>query len=327
MGNKIRVALIFHKNNYFLAGNHFDNTYYNFFIKALQRNTEINVKNYRTEDVFDASILDNKFDIILLWTNTDFGMPKEILNIQRLKIPVIARSADPSDSKKAIRNHDRWKIDCYFHFHSESFFHQLYPRHFKYKKIFYGVEPSFFQNLKSYDKRIKNKILNSGNIGNQNLFSRIINDIRDPKWNNYRCKVLRTKCNNLPYVEYTSTLEHKYINDKYALLLEKYSAAIAADTYSPVIKYWEIPAAGCLTFMEITEKNQGKHIGFKDGMNAIFINEKNYKERFEDYLSDVDNPKWQEIASAGRDYALEQFNNDKATESLAELMRELISMQ
>ena len=49
-------------------------------------------------------------------------MPKEILNIQRLKIPVIARSADPSDSKKAIRNHDRWKIDCYFHFHSESFF-------------------------------------------------------------------------------------------------------------------------------------------------------------------------------------------------------------
>ena len=137
----------------------------------------------------------------------------------------------------------------------------------------------------------------------------------------------RTKCNNLPYVEYTSTLEHEYINDKYALLLEKYSAAIAADTYSPVIKYWEIPAAGCLTFMEITEKNQGKHIGFKDGMNAIFINEKNYKERFEDYLSDVDNPKWQEIASAGRDYALEQFNNDKATESLAELMRELISMQ
>ena len=67
-----------------------------------------------------------------------------------------------------------------------------------------------------------------------------------------------------------------------------------------------------------------KHIGFKDGTNAIFINEKNYKERFEDYLSDTDNTKWQEIAAAGRKHALEQFNNDKATESLVELMHELV---
>jgi hypothetical protein len=321
---ELRVALIYHKQNRFLSGNHFDNTYYNFFINALQRNTKISVKNYPTDDVFDASILDNKFDIILLWSNADFGMPQEILNIQRLKIPVIARSADPRDSKKASRNHDRWKIDYYFHFHSESFFHKLYPTHFKYKKIFYGVEPSSFQNLKPYNKRIKNKILNSGNVGNLHFFSRIINDIKDPKWNNYRCKVLRTKCNKLSYVDYTPTLEHQFVNDKYPLLLEKYCTAIAADTYIPVIKYWELPAAGCLTFMEITEKNQGKHIGFKDGTNAIFINEKNYEEKFEDYLSDTDNPKWQEIADAGRKYALEQFNNDKATESLVELMHDII---
>ena len=40
MNKKIRVAYIFHKNNIFLSGDHFDNTYYNFFIKALGRNPE-----------------------------------------------------------------------------------------------------------------------------------------------------------------------------------------------------------------------------------------------------------------------------------------------
>ena len=34
--------------------------------------------------------------------------------------------------------------------------------------------------------------------------------------------------------------------------------AIAATSVETTIKYWEIPAAGCLTFMEITEKNKGR---------------------------------------------------------------------
>ena len=33
-------------------------------------------------------------------------------------------------------------------------------------------------------------------------------------------------------------------------------------------------------------------------------------------------PKWEKIANAGRDYALENFNNDKAANSLADLMAE-----
>ena len=37
----------------------------------------------------------------------------------------------------------------------------------------------------------------------------------------------------------------------------QYCGAIASTTTNPNIKYWEIPAAGCLTFMEITEKNDG----------------------------------------------------------------------
>ena len=130
-------------------------------------------------------------------------------------------------------------------------------------------------------------------------------------------------CNELSYVDYTSPLEHQYVNDRYPLLLSKYAAAIAATTSFPTIKYWEIPAAGCLTFMEITEKNNGAYTGFIDGKSAIFINENNFKEKFNEYLSDIENPKWGKIANEGRNHALTNLNNDQAVKSLVDLIREL----
>ena len=251
-------------------------------------------------------------------------MPEELLNIEKLSIPVIAKCSDPIDTKESIEFHEKWNISCYFHFISKDFFYELYPKEFNYKTIIFGLEPSLYKNLKPFNERIKNRILLSGAIGNKKFLSRIINDIRNPKWNAYRCYFLRTQCTKLSYIDYTPTLNHKYVGDMYPKLLEKYATSVAADTFSPAVKYWEMTAAGCLTFMEITEKNKGKHIGFNDGLNAIFINENNYKEKFEDYLADIDNPKWQEIALAGRDYALKELNNDKAVESLVELMREMI---
>jgi len=81
-------------------------------------------------------------------------------------------------------------------------------------------------------------------------------------------------CNNLPYVDYTLTLQNEYVGDKYPLLLSKYASAIAATTTFPTIKYWEIPAAGCLTFMEITKQDMGEYLRFIDYETAIFINKK-----------------------------------------------------
>ena len=72
--------------------------------------------------------------------------------------------------------------------------------------------------------------------------------------------------------------------------------------------------------MEITEKNKGDYLGYVDGETSIFINEDNYEQKFENFLSDPDNPKWEKIANAGRDYALKNFNNNKAADSLADLM-------
>ena len=47
------------------------------------------------------------------------------------------------------------------------------------------------------------------------------------------------------------------------------------------IKYLENSAAGCLTFMEITKKNRGTYFGFIDDETAVFINQDNYKEKFD----------------------------------------------
>jgi len=320
---KIKVAFIYHRSNIFLSGNHFDNTYYHFYMNALKRNEKIEVTYFPTEDVFDASILKNKFDIILMWGNQPFGMPKEILGIQELDIPVIVNSTDVKDAEKSIKYHKKWKIDYYFDFYPKEYFYELYPHNFRYETIFFGLETSVYKNIVPFNRRIKNKIINSGAVGNTKIFSKIINNLIDPKWNSLKGYYLRTKCNDLPYVDYTSTLEHSYVNDKYSLLLQKYAGAIAATSDTPSIKYWEIPAAGCLTFMEITKENRGKYLGFIDGENAIFINKENYKEKFEEFLNDTENSKWWKIANAGRDFAFKNFNNDKAVESLIDIFHKM----
>ena len=321
---KIRVAFIFESSNIFLSGHHFDNTYYHFFINALKRNEGLEMTYFPTKEIFDASILKDNFDIILLWQNTEFGMPKEILGIEELDIPVIADVCDPQDAKNALEFHKKWKIDHYFHYYPKELFHELFPKKFNYTSIVFGIEPSLYQNISPFENRIKNRILNSGAIGNAKFLSRIINSIRNPKWNSYRYYTLRTKCNKLPYVDYTATLDHNFIGDRYTLLLQKYGAAIAATSVETTIKYWEIPAAGCLTFMEITKKNKGNYLGFIDNETSIFIDENNYQEKFREFLSDQENPKWKKIANAGREHAITNFNNDKASKLLVDLMKSLI---
>ena len=102
-------------------------------------------------------------------------------------------------------------------------------------------------------------------------------------------------------------------------------SAIAASSDSPTIKYWEIAGAGCLTFMEITNFNRGmEFLDFVNNESAIFINEKNYVQKFEEYLSDIKNPKWAKIANEGRELSMKKYNNDEGVKSLIELMEEYV---
>lgn len=326
MKEKIRVAHIYKTSNVFMSGKHFDNTSYYFHIHALKRHPKLEVTHFSAEDSFDVTKLKGKFDIIILADNLGLWIPKELIGIKNIDIPVIARCGDFHNAKKydPIGCHEKYKIDYYFNFMSESYFYKFYPKEFKYKVIMLGLEPTLYQTVKPFNDRIKDRILNSGAIGKSNLKSRIANRILNPKRTGWYFYKLRTMCNDLPYVDHTGMIGTKYVNEDYPALLSKYRAAIAATTFYPTIKYWETSAAGCLTFMEITEKNNGEYLGYVDGETSIFINEKNYKNKFEEYLSDPNKPKWQQIANQGRKYTMEELNNDKAVDKLVELMYDIL---
>ena len=322
---KIKTAFIYKPSNPYMSKTAWATTYYHFFMNALNRHADLDMAYFPAEKKFDVSKLRDKFDIILLWENHPWGSPDELSGIQNLDIPVICRINDAHDAKikGKIGYHEKYKIDHYFGYLPERFFHKYYPKNFKYKVIFYGVESKLYENLTPYSKRIKKKILCSGAAASTKFSSRLRYIIRgeQSQWKHYK---LRTKCIELPYVDYTSTLQHEYINDKYPLLLMKYCTSIAAHSLYPVIKYWESTAAGCLTFMEVTEKNQANILGFEDGKNAIFINEKNYEKKLSDYISDPNNAKWSEIAENGHHYTMANLTNDVASNSLVEIFKEYV---
>lgn len=323
MKDKIRVAFIYKKNNPLLTRQFWYTTHYNFFMLALKRNSRIKVTYFACDDNFDISKYKNMFDVILLCIN-DCMLTPNIHGIDEIKIPVVSGIGDPQENLPREEFHKKWKINAYFNWLQKEFFYEYYPEHFQYTQIFLGLEPNLFENIVPFKERIKDKILNSGAVGNMKTFSRIYNSIRNPNHNALKYYKLRTICNKLPYVDYTPTLQHEYICDKYTLLLQKYRACIAASTRYLVIKYFEMPASGCLTFMEITKKNYCENLGFEDNKTAIFINEENYKEKFDEYLNDLDNPKWEIIANNGREHALKNFNNDKAVNNLVNLMEDVI---
>ena len=73
------------------------------------------------------------------------------------------------------------------------------------------------------------------------------------------------------------------------------------------------------------ENNKGhttKYKPWKLHTYIAFIN-KQTAQNFEEYLKTSDDPKWEKIASAGRKFALQNFNNDKAVNELADLFSEL----
>ena len=322
---KIRVAFVYMPCDG-LTENYFFTTSYHFFMNSLQRNSDIEVSYIQSGKSFDAMKLEKNFDIILLYENSFTPCnPNELKNIKKLGIPVVARVGDLHNSKNfdISESHEKYGITSYFGYQHEDNFYKYYPKKFDYTTIVFGLETSLYQNLLPFSKRIKKRILNSGAVGNTKFLSKLFNQFKNPDnaLNHYK---LRTLCNELSYVDYTSTLQHEFVGDKYPLLLQKYQSAIAATTANYTQKYLEIPAAGCLSFMEVTDENHANYLNFKDGENAIFVNERNYQQKFEEFLESSDDPIWEQIANSGRNHVLNNYNNDLAVESLVNLFKKII---
>ena len=324
---KTKVALIYKKSYNYFQPNHFDQTSYDFFFKALKRNTQLEISYYPCEKKFDVSKIKGKCDVILLPNNSTDGSPDVLIGIKNSNIPVISRTGDPHDAERynQIEFCEKNKVDYLFSSLPDSLIYKYYPKNIKQKIIIFGLEPELYQNVPPFKTRIKDRILITGKMGRTDLKNRAANYILNPRRSGWYLYKLRTLCKELDYVEY-SGINEKLSDNKnqdYSAYTSKYRAIIAATTFYPTLKYWENAAAGCLTFMEITEKNNGYFLGYNDNETAIFINEKNYKEKFQQYLSDPDNPKWEQIANAGREYTMNNLTNDQAVSSLVELMKEV----
>ena len=89
MKEKIKVALIYKDDYTFLNKNHFDKTTYYFFMKALQRNQNLDITYFPAKNTFDCSKLKGKFDLILLPNNNIDGTPNALIDIKIIGIPVI----------------------------------------------------------------------------------------------------------------------------------------------------------------------------------------------------------------------------------------------
>jgi hypothetical protein len=319
----LRLAVLFRSNDAFFSGSHFDNTLYNFVFKALKRNPDL-VTSYHSYDArIGLDITEINADAFLAF-ESPFLTSSVFKGIKKSRKPMIVRVGDPH-GYFPMSSPDGFLPDYCFGFYSPNLFYRYFPKTLQYRMIVHGLEPTLFDELPPFRGRIKDRILNSGLTAQ---FPRIVHKVlglRNPSLDSWRFYRLRTLCNRLPYVDYTKPWLHEYVGDRYPELLGKYRSAIAATTTNASIKYWEIPAAGCLTFMEVTKENEATLLGFRDCETAIFIDESNYKDRFQEYLANPDNPKWEEIASAGRAYATKKFSNDRATEQIVELVRHLLS--
>ena len=334
MNKKINVALIYKKSYNYFQPDHFDRTSYDFFFKALKRNAQLEISYYPCEKNFDVLTLKNKADIILLPNNrvvtyddgTTDAAPDAVIGIKKLGIPVISRTGDPhwADKYNQVEFMEENKIDLLFSSHPDSYFYKFYPKKIPHKTIIYGLEKQLYEKIIPFKERIKNKILCTGATGNPSIRSRLTNRLLNPNRSGWYYYKLRTMCTALSYVDYSGIKNSKYVNDDYVTYLTRYRESIAATTFYPTLKYWENAAAGCLTFMEITDKNDGKFTGFENYKSAIFIDETNYKEKFQEFLNNPDDPKWKDIADAGRKFAMTELNNDKAVESIVRIIRNLI---
>ena len=301
---------------------------HDFFKHALFRNKDLEIEQLDAMKRIEILRLEREYDVVLL-PSIDLATSLSLRGIKDSKIPVIARAGDPHSplAYDIIGMADSLGVDWFFSFYAPASFYEYYPKRFKYEIVHFGLEPSLYENTADWEDRIPDRVVLSGALDKPDLVHKVYYRIylKRPKalssdWH-YK---LRTKCNKLPYVVHTRDVYPGQSTEQLHTVLSMFNAAIASTTSHQTVKYKETPAAGCLTFMEITERNGGSFLGYEDGKSAIFINESNYKKKFQEYLDNPNDPRWKMIASEGRRHALENLSNDRGVENLIHVMRKAL---
>lgn len=114
--------------------------------------------------------------------------------------------------------------------------------------------------------------------------------------------------------DYIEIVKH-WIQDKgtpsgqyYLDFISQYAGVLCLHDYFPVPKYFEIPLAGCVSFVQHYEEYET--LGFKDFEHCIYVNYDNFEERVKDFLNNIKD--YQHVADNGRrlveqNYTAEHF--------------------
>jgi len=109
--------------------------------------------------------------------------------------------------------------------------------------------------------------------------------------------------------------------EMYSAFLAQYAASLALCTVFPVPKYFEIPAAGCVTFAEYHKEYED--LGFKDQESCIYVNRDNFTDRVQAFIAEPS--EYQDVADAGRKLMAENYTADHFAEFIYRKVEEEVT--
>ncbi len=100
---------------------------------------------------------------------------------------------------------------------------------------------------------------------------------------------------DVTFVEHTIKKSETLKGTEYGDFLKQYAGALALCGAFPVVKYYEIPLAGCVCFAEYHQEYE--ELGFKDNETCVFITKNNFHYRVSEFVNKPES--YQDIATAG----------------------------
>ena len=300
----IKVAFVYKPENYFLTPNHFDLNFYYFFMKRLTEHPELNVRYYPSSDSFDCKDIKD-IDVLLLYDLHSKFTPS-LFNMDSVKGVKLAMSGDAHNCGDILGIIQDYGIHHFFFTNTSDYFYRFFPSEYTYRQIIIGLNEGkgYYKSCPIPWNKRNQCILNAG----------ALNPIHHK---------LRIQCNTSEYVTYIPKTEQS-VGDNFVSVLHEHRASIAAADECFTLRCIEVPAAECLSFIQINGRNGADLIGFEDGVSAVLIDESNYEQRFSEYFDTYDDPKWERIAVAGREFVASRYTNLHGVNSLVEYMKELI---
>jgi len=151
------------------------------------------------------------------------------------------------------------------------------------KMFMYFPQAPWFESGKGSLSERKQEVLANGSVSNDGI--------------GYDFRYWAFQRPNITFVKHYLSDNSIPMGKKYGEFLKQWAGGLAlCDTY-PVVKYYEMPLAGCVTFMSYHEECEG--VGFKDYETCVYVTKDNFDERIKDFVNDI--PSYQNIANKGRE--------------------------